>query len=359
MGKRNRITTRDIAEYTGLSQSTISMVLSKKAGVSFSPETVSIVENAARELGYQKPKAGIKKKDSNLASTIVIISPTYTNAYYNQLSHAITARAKEKGYTTFVSSTLRDSEEETEYMDLLARFDLAGIIFLSSPARMATANKLAQEIPCVLIGDNPSNCRFDCVELNNIWPAYMLGEHLIKLGHTHITFVASPLTANRTNRDFRIQGLRNALADNGLDDDHLELLSLSRTAYSLLPSDQREYENGYRLARQAIEKNTQSTAFVGYNDITAFGIMAALNDMGYRVPADYSVCGFDNLPLSAMPQISLTTIEHGTMSKGQQAVDIIDRKIQRKKNASKDSFTTRMEYEPKLIVRKSSGRCRN
>ncbi len=358
MGKRNKITTRDIAEYTGLSQSTVSMVLSKKQGVSFSPETVNIVEDAAKKLGYQKPKAGVKKKDHNLSSTIVIISPSYTNTYYNQLSHAITTRAKEKGYTTFVTTTLRDDSLEAEYLDLLERFDLAGIIFLSSPAKMGVANKLSHEMPCVLIGDNPSNCRFDCVELNNIWPAYMLGEHLIELGHTHITFIASPHSVNRMNRDFRIQGLRNALADHGIAEENLELLSLSKTNYRLLPSQQQEYENGYRLAVQAIENHSESTAFIGYNDTTAYGIMAAISDLGYRIPNDYSVCGFDNLPLSAMPQIALTTIEHSTISKGHQAVDIIDRKIQSRKNASESTFTTRMEYDPKLIVRKSSGRCK-
>ena len=43
MGKRNKVTTRDIAEYTGVSQSTVSMILSKKPHVSFSTETVDKV----------------------------------------------------------------------------------------------------------------------------------------------------------------------------------------------------------------------------------------------------------------------------------------------------------------------------
>lgn len=359
MGKRNKITTRDLAEYTGLSQSTVSMVLSKKAGVSFSPETVAIVEEAAKKLGYQKPKTGIKKKDSNLSSTIMIVSPTYTNYYYIHLCHSITARAKEMGYTTFVTSTLRDAESEADYMELMSRFDLAGIIFLSSPTKMSLANKIAKEVPCVLIGDNPSNCRFDCVELNNITPAYMLGEHLLSLGHTQIAFVASPLSANRINRDYRILGLRNCLRDHGLPEENLLLVSLSRAAYNSLSPENREYLNGYQLALQTIHDGTKATAFIGYNDITAYGVMAAISDMGYRIPADYSVCGFDNLPMSAMPQINLTTIEHATMSKGRQAVDIIYRRIQSKKHPGGDSYTTRMEYEPHIIVRGSSGRCKN
>ena len=46
MGKRNRVTTRDIAEELGISQSTVSMILSNKANVSFTEETVQKVKRA-------------------------------------------------------------------------------------------------------------------------------------------------------------------------------------------------------------------------------------------------------------------------------------------------------------------------
>ena len=51
--------------------------------------------------------------------------------------------------------------------------------------------------------------------------------------------------------------------------------------------------------------------------MAAFGIMAAISDHGYRIPADFSVCGFDNITLSAMPQIALTTIDHASVRKGE------------------------------------------
>src|SRR5699024_12491482 len=102
-----------------------------------------------------------------------------------------------------------------------------------------------------------------------------------------------------------------------------------------------------------------STAFVGNNDMTAFGIMAAISDYGYRIPNDYSVCGFDNIALSAMPQISLTTIDHASISKGQEAVDIIYKKNTQKDKSSKRHYIMRMEYEPELIIRNSTGKCRS
>ena len=90
MGKRNKVTTRDIAEYTGVSQSTVSMILSKKPHVSFSKETVDKVRAAAQELGYRKPQAGIKKKDTALSRSIIVICPILSNGYYSMIIHSMT-----------------------------------------------------------------------------------------------------------------------------------------------------------------------------------------------------------------------------------------------------------------------------
>lgn len=82
MGKRNKVTTRDIAEYTGLSQSSVSMILSSKPHVSFSKETVDKVKAAAKELGYKKPeKNALKKhphslKQSSLSALFSLMATT-------------------------------------------------------------------------------------------------------------------------------------------------------------------------------------------------------------------------------------------------------------------------------------------
>jgi transcriptional regulator with XRE-family HTH domain len=83
MGKRNKVTTRDIAEYTGVSQSTVSMILSNKPHVSFSKETIDKVRQGAKELGYKKPVAGVKKKEQALAKSIIVICPLLSNGYYD------------------------------------------------------------------------------------------------------------------------------------------------------------------------------------------------------------------------------------------------------------------------------------
>ena len=147
MGKRNKVTTRDIAEYTGVSQSTVSMILSNKPHVSFSKETIDKVRQGAKELGYKKPVAGVKKKEQALAKSIIVICPLLSNGYYSMIIHSITERAKDYGYTVFTVSTLRDVSQEELYLNLLSGFELAGVISLYPPTKIAQANALSKQVP--------------------------------------------------------------------------------------------------------------------------------------------------------------------------------------------------------------------
>ena len=62
MGLKKKVTTKDIADHVGLSQSAVSMILNNKSNVSFSESTKKKVFDAAKELGYQKKK---KQKHKN------------------------------------------------------------------------------------------------------------------------------------------------------------------------------------------------------------------------------------------------------------------------------------------------------
>ena len=358
MGKRNKVTTRDIAEYTGVSQSTVSMILSNKPHVSFSKETIDKVRQGAKELGYKKPVAGVKKKEQALAKSIIVICPLLSNGYYSMIIHSITERAKDYGYTVFTVSTLRDVSQEELYLNLLSGFELAGVISLYPPTKIAQANALSKQVPVVSIGDKPDACRFDAVELDSKKPGYIIAEHLLSLGHKHITYVCTPIRPKEIGRIHRLAGLRSCFKDHGLDPEWVEVKSPTIAAYGRYSADNSEYQNGYDMASQALDEHTSSTAFVGNNDMTAFGIMAAISDHGFRVPHDYSVCGFDNVPMADMNRISLTTVEHSIEAKGREAVDIIVRIRDSKTKNQPRSFVTKLEFEPFIVKRRSTGKAK-
>ena len=121
-----------------------------------------------------------------------------------------------------------------------------------------------------------------------------------------------------------------------------------------VPGIDSEYRIGYDLTKELLRTEKDLTAIVGLNDMIAFGIMDALQDMKYKVPGDVSVMGCDNTLFSKVKKVSLTTIEHFVVHKGMDACDIIMKKI-----SSRDWKYTEfepvsiyhVEYEPQIVVR--------
>jgi len=92
MPPRGKATLQDVAKLAGVSPASASMILQKKPGVSFSPETVSRVFAAAEELGYKKSSV-----NSNfIRPTIAIVFSQITSLYYTYIAQSIDQKAHEK-----------------------------------------------------------------------------------------------------------------------------------------------------------------------------------------------------------------------------------------------------------------------
>lgn len=359
MGKRKKVTTRDIAEALNISQSTVSMILSGNQNVSFSNETILRVREAARNMGYEKHSANTAKKEKTLSQSIIVLCPKFSGGYYSMMLHSIIARARKYNYTVFTAATFRDAQLEDCYLDMLEKNQLAGIISLYPVSMIQKMNALSRHIPVISVGDKPAACRFDSVELDSKKPGALIGRHLISLGHTHISYISTPIRQKEIGRIHRLEGVKSSFQNAGYPTEHIEVLYQTQSVFEQYPAESAEYQNAYDLTSRSLERGTLSTAFIGNNDIAALGIMGAIADHGFRIPSDYSVCGFDNIALASMPQISLTTVEHASIQKGEEAVDMIYRKNSQSTSGRQPNYIIRLEYEPQLIIRNSTGKCKN
>lgn len=359
MGLKKKVTTKDIADHVGLSQSAVSMILNNKTNVSFSDSTRQKVLDAAKELGYQKKKKSIEQTSKPLSKVILIMCPFLSNHYYTTLVHSITERAHDYGYLTFVAPTLRNPSTEQYYLDLMKNdLDTAGIVYLYPTSFLPEVNDMSKQIPIVNIGDKNDEITFDSIRVSSSKPARLVAEHLISLGHRKITYISTPISDIERSRSKRYDALVATFKEHGFGDDCVSIRSLSPGEYNLLSPNMLEYSSGYNLTKQILEEGTDSTAFVGYNDMVAFGILDALYELKYKVPNDFSVCGFDNIPMADMNRISLTTVEHSIEAKGREAVDIIVRIRDSKTKNQPRSFVTKLEFEPFIVKRKSTGRAK-
>ena len=244
---KKKVTSSDVAKYAGVSQTTVSMILNKKYNVSFSKEVVKKVEDAARELGYVLPKRRTQK-ESRREKLLVVFCPNLTNPYYVMLLQGIEARATEQGFGLFVCNTQRDLELEERYLKMLPSLNPQGVIYTCNPSScfMETVEQLSNKIPFAVINNQNERLNVDAVELDNSKLGRIMAKHLLELGHTHVAYIAPPLTVRQKQRSKRVEGFLKEFQKAGLGD-HVVIKAADEQIDKDVPGIDSEYRIGYDL----------------------------------------------------------------------------------------------------------------
>jgi DNA-binding LacI/PurR family transcriptional regulator len=135
-----------------------------------------------------------------------------------------------------------------------------------------------------------------------------------------------------------MQGYRKALNAHGLDVDgrQVRLMECSSTE-----------KGGRQIFRKVLKSGWRPSAVVAMSDIIAIGVMREALEAGLRVPADLSIAGFDNIPLSAWVNPPLTTVAQPLQKKGRLAAEILLQAIEGQSDPRHHVLPT------KLVARKS------
>lgn len=352
---RKKVTSTDVARRAGVSQPTVSMILNKKYNVSFSRETILKVEEAARELGYSNEKKQNKHR-IQMSGAVFVMCPNLTNPYYFSLLQGIEKTAKKNRYDVFLCNTGRDYQTEEKYLRKIEKLNPLGIIFTFTPSFPELIQVISKKIPVILIGEKDAVKGMDMVELNSERMGRILAEHLLELGHRKVAFLSTPLTQRQSARRARVRGFCQAFEEAGYGDS-VYVKSLPEEMDVMFQEMDMEYKTGYELASALVMEVPDITAAAGTNDMVALGIRDALLDKHYRIPEDISVLGCDNLLFSGLRGIDLTTVEHFTSKKGENACEILLRKIEeqrQKQDKREQGMIYHIEYEPRLILRGST-----
>ncbi len=350
--KKQKTTLSDIAKKTNLSSASISMILSGKKLNRFSIETIDLVKKTAKELNYTN-----NKHKSLVGKTIIIFCPSVYNPYYSTLIQGMEQKAIELGIRTLIKTTYWDLSIEKDSLSYLSTMPISGIIFSMIPENIDSVKKLSKQIPLVAVGDEDTTFDFDTVNINNFEAGKIIGNHLIELGHKKIAYISTSLNEYHSARTRRLDGIKHVFNLNNLNPP----LVLSQ---DILPQEEIstadiEFNTGYKLAKICIEKYKDITAIVGINDMVAYGIINSIKDNNYKIPEDYSVCGFDNIFPSKFSSLNLTTIEHSIFQRGEKAMNLIASKITDQKNNEYNLQVTRIDYKSRLKDRKTTSNPRS
>lgn len=331
------------------------MILSGRTDVSFSADTVRKVRETAEALGYA-PTA--KKRPSLFdRKTVLIVCPNVLNPYYSTIVQAIQQAAADKDCDTLVYTTYRDAENEIRILNAVAGSDLAGVVFTMMPQSTELVERVNRLVPVVVIGDRNTSLNVDTVEMNNYSAGAIIAHYMIGLGHKHIAYISTTLNEANSARVRRLEGVRDTYRDECPEG------SVIVRSREVTPKEERdnisiEHAVGFELTRKCLGER-RITAFVAVNDMVAYGVLDALVREGYRVPEDFSLCGFDNVTSSGYQRIQLTSVENYTFNHGKSAFNLLLERIEGGLNNREDQPINRVEYRSRLIVRGSTGKPRS
>jgi len=324
------------------------MILNARSDVSFSEETIQKVRQAAENLGYQPPRSCTKGRLPS-RKVVIIVAPNISNAYYSGLIQAIQQAADQHGFSTLIFTTYREASKEEKILDMALGLGAAGMIFTIKPQSMRQVDKVNRKLPIVIMGDRGFHSSVDTVELGNYQAGMLIGRHMLELGHRHIAFITAMMNSANAIRLHRLQGVLDAYEQ----EKHcsVQIFTRDHTPQEELNSIDIEQRIGYELTMECLEKKSPVSGFVAANDFIAYGVLDALAEKGFKVPEDYSVCGFNNLTSSRISHVGLTTVEHQADSRAHLAFKIL---LERIKGSSRVPEIARVEYEHQLLERRST-----
>jgi len=151
------------------------------------------------------------------------------------------------------------------------------------------------DLPLVLIENQATDHRLDCVLGDNFEAGYTVTRHLIDLGHQSIAILKGP--TKYSSLVDRLRGCLAAIAEAGL---HVPAEYLPQPV-SGTP------KKGYLQMREILQLPNRPTAVVAVSDKTAFGAMEAIKEAGLRIPDDIAIAGIDDVHESAYGHPALTT----------------------------------------------------
>src|SRR4051794_32441539 len=108
----SRVTSVDVARRVGVSQSTVSLVLSGKGRGRISARTEEAVRAAAAELGY-RPNVAARTLRTGVARTVGLVVPDITNPFFGRVLRGAQRAAQRAGYTVVLVDLGNNRARET------------------------------------------------------------------------------------------------------------------------------------------------------------------------------------------------------------------------------------------------------
>lgn len=312
--RHGRATLKRISEITGLHVSTVSRVLRQSEPPDGWTNSAQLIRATAEDLGYQPNPwaASLRTRQTRILGAVM---PRLTDGVVATMFEGIQEAADAMGYSVILSSPADTLEEMRKAVDIIMSRQVDGLLLssLHTPGK-EFLNSLDLDGAPVILLNRHAECEVEAVTNDDFHGGELVAELLITLGHRKYGVIAGPPHASSAND--RVRGFLAGLRKSGI------VVNPDQVAASGF-----EVSGGILAGRTLLTRADRPTAIFAINDTAAIGALGVARDLGIAVPAELSIVGFNDSPVSAQLSIALTTVRSQPKLVGETAVGLLLRKI--------------------------------
>jgi LacI family transcriptional regulator len=321
-------TIRDVAVAAGVSTATVSKFIN--GSKRFSPNVEAMIQQVVDSLGYTSnplAQSMITGRTKSIGIAILDIS----NPHFTSLVKGANRIALEHGYTLLFVDTEENQARERHLLEALSRRVDGMLIYSRLPeSELDWLTKMGK--PLVYFG-RLQHLQVPSVASDDQHGAYMLAQYLVSQGHQRIAYLGFPKSHRSMERRAGVEACM-----------HSHGLTLTDFATNAPTAPE-----GERMCASIMLSGERPDALICYNDLIALGFMKEAQTLGFKLPADISVAGFDNIQYGRFTFPPLTTVDLQSEQMGVAGMERLFAAIDGKEGSALTVI------EPQLILRASSG----
>ncbi|MEU3373906.1 LacI family DNA-binding transcriptional regulator [Streptomyces sp. NPDC006660] len=304
-----RPTMKDVARAAGVSPMTVSRAVSGEPGVS--PDTAARVEQAVRQLGYQRnDNARNLRQKSPRTSTIGLVVDDLANPFYALMARSVEDEAHRRGFLVLVGSTNDEPGREREVIAAFTARQVDGLILVPTNGGHGFLRQPMAGGTCVVCVDRPAKgLAVDTVTVDNRAGAERAVGHLLGQGHNRVAYLGDRFDI-WTQRE-RHAGYLDALSSHGIPEDA-----------ALVRHGLRSQSDAGAALAELRALPSPPTALFTTNDLITMGVMDGLGG-----PDPVALVGFDDFPLADRLSPPLSVVSQDPVALGATAASLLFSRI--------------------------------
>ncbi|MCL2470175.1 MAG: LacI family DNA-binding transcriptional regulator [Propionibacteriaceae bacterium] len=327
------VTSRDVARIAGVSQATVSRVLTPAAKVS--PATRNKVLAAMEQIGYL-PHAGAQAMKTRRTNAIGVVVAELSNPFYSEVLDELTRVLGSQGFRVVMWNAGGGSQSDA--LNAIASFAVDGVVFTTATARSPELQVAVKgHVPLVLINRHVEGVECDRVLSENRSGGAAVADYLHSNGHTDAAIIMGDPNAT-TSRD-RTAGFLDRMQELG-----------HPVPQRLRFSGEFSHDIALHVTQSLLARKRRPSAIFCVNDNMAFGALDAMRALKMTA-ADCWVIGYDDVEMAAWPSFDLTTIRQPSREMAAEGARLI---IERVRNPESPPRTIHFPWT--LIERGSTSR---